>query len=240
MSMTVIIPSKCADNLEACVSAVRQYEPEARIIVIDDGVELTEPRSLYDFGDIEWWDGAKPFIYGRNCNIGIRAAMASLECSGVVLLNDDALLQTPGGFTAMANACEDYPEFGLIGATCNNVGNPNQHRRDIGLRDEPRMVCFVCVYIPRSTIDRVGLLDERYTGYGLDDDDYGFRVRAAGLKIGVHDGCYVDHGSLNSSYRGPAGAGGDFRGNMRIFIEKWGHDNWSQPKETSQFKELFP
>ena len=91
------------------------------------------------------------------------------------------------------------------------------------------MVCFVCFLIPRRTIERVGLLYERFVGYGMDDDDYSLRVRHAGLRIAVHDDCFVDHVQLESSYRGAAGAGGDFRPNLELFKRKWGHDNWGRP-----------
>lgn len=229
MNLAVIIPSKTSANLFPCVAAVREHEPDARIIVVDDGLDRAPVG-------VECVQGAKPFCYARNINIGIEAAG---DCDGVILLNDDAILETPGGFTAMAQACRDYPEYGLIGATANIVGNPNQFPKGIGLRPESRMVCFLGVYIPRTTLDRVGLLDERFVGYGLDDDDYSFAVRAAGLKIGVHDGCYLDHGSLVSSFRGDPKTPADYRPNLRRFIEKWGTDNWGQPKEKSQFPELF-
>jgi GT2 family glycosyltransferase len=229
MSITVIIPSKTSANLFACVSAVREHEPDARIIVVDDGLDRAPVG-------VECVQGEKPFCYARNINIGIRAAG---DCEGVVLLNDDAILMSTGGFSAMAQACKDNPEYGLIGATANIVGNPNQHPKGIGLRPESRMVCFLGVYIPRTTLDRVGLLDERYISYGADDDDFSFSVRAAGLKIGVHDGCYLDHGSLVSSFRGNPKAPADYRPNLRRFIEKWGCDNWNQPREKSQFPELF-
>lgn len=241
--ISVIIPSKTISNLIPCTEAILEHERAAllpeNIIVVDDaeGPEIAGFCEDIGFKHVR---GEKPFIFARNVNIGIRAALSDTTCDGVIILNDDALLQSPNGFIAMTQACEDYPEFGLIGATCNNVGNPNQHRRGIGLRSEPRMCCFIAVYIPRSTIERVGLMDERYTKYGLDDDDYSFEVRKADLKIGVHDDCFVDHGTLKSSFRGEGGAGGDFRPNMKTFIEKWGHDNWGQPKETSQFAELFP
>jgi hypothetical protein len=78
----------------------------------------------------------------------------------IVLLNDDALLQTSGGFTLLQKAAAEDPEYGLIAAACNNVGNENQFPKGIGLREDPRMVCFVAVLIPRRTIDLVGLLDE--------------------------------------------------------------------------------
>lgn len=242
--ISVIIPSRDRSNLLPCLRAVGQHEPGAWRIVVDDGVNLRPEGEPGWYGAYEQVvRGIKPFVFARNCNIGIEAARERLDASthsggaqmvagpysDVILLNDDALLTTPGGFTAMAKAADKHPEIGIIGAACNNVGNPNQFPRGIGLREEPRMVCFVCVYIPRRTIDLVGLLDERYTGYGMDDDDYCFSVRKAGLKIAVLDGCVIDHKSGHSSFRGPAGAGGDFRGNLEIFKRKWHCDNWGRP-----------
>lgn len=235
MSFSVIIPSRNAANLVACVAAVRKHEPAARIIVVDDGVSWDDEVMRSLIGPLLVVQGKKPFIFARNVNIGIHAA----DPDNVLILNDDALLETPDGFSRLSRAAEEFPQFGIIAATCNNVGNRNQWQLGIGLREDPRMVCFVAVLIPRRTIETVGLLDTRYVGYGCDDDDYSFSVRKAGLRIGIHDGCYVDHGSLTSSFRGPAGAGGNFLPNLKLFIEKWGTDNWERPKETSQFRELF-
>jgi GT2 family glycosyltransferase len=167
---------------------------------------------------IDWQPGIKPFVFSRNINVGIRAA----GDDDVVLLNDDALLKTPLGFTAIARIAEAHPEYGVIASTCNTVGNPRQWPQRVGLREEPRMICFVCVYIPRRTIEAVGLLDERFTGYGCDDDDFCLRVQKAGLKIGIYDGCFVDHASLRSTFRGTALSAGDYRANLKIFVDKWG------------------
>ena len=41
MSLSVIIPSRTASNLIACVEAVRRHEPEARIVVVDDTPDLS-------------------------------------------------------------------------------------------------------------------------------------------------------------------------------------------------------
>jgi GT2 family glycosyltransferase len=177
--------------------------------------------------------GEKPFIFARNANIGIRAA----GDDDVILLNDDALLKTPCGFSELRSLAHLNPEYGIIASSCNNVGNQNQLPKARGLREDPRMVCFVCVYIPRRTIDTVGLLDQRFAGYGVEDDDYCLRVRQAGLKIGIWDGCFVDHQSLSSEYRGQGS--GDFRANLKRFIEKHGFDNWGMPKERSNWPELF-
>ncbi len=230
-SLSVVIPSKNAANLTECLKALRWHEPNLHVVVVDDGLAF-RPEGF----QVEYVSGVKPFVFARNVNIGIAAAGSS----DVVILNDDAKLQTSGGFNGLQYMA--YKTAGVLSAACNNVGNPNQWRQKppYVTREENRTLCFVCVCIPRHVLIGVGLLDERFTDYGLDDDDYCLRVRRAGYKLGVFDGCYVDHGSLTSSYRGEAGAGGDFKPNLRRFIEKWSFDNWNQPKESSQWPELFP
>lgn len=229
MSFSVICPSRTDKNLHACVDAIREAGETCDVIVINDG--LTDRRS-----DCIYVEGIKPFIYARNCNLGIQAAGAD----SVILLNDDAKLKTPMGFTKLVEESMKYPELGVVASTCNNVGNLNQLPRGIGMRTDDRMVCFVCVFIPRSTIDLIGGLDEDFTKYGMDDDSYCLEARLAGLKIGIFDGTYCDHSELTSTFRGMPESSGDFRPNLRIFIEKYGYDNRGLPKDLSPWKELFP
>ena len=222
--LSVIIPSKTDAKFLACAEAVRLNEPEARIILIDDGMKLDWlPRP--DLMPCLGHRTNQPFNFSRNVNAGIRLA----EGDDCVVLNDDALLKTLGGLSLLQREAEAHPELGIIAATTNSAGNRNQYPMGIGLREEPRMVCFICVLIPRRTIDTVGLLDESFTGYGCEDDDYSLRVRRAGMKLGIHDGCFVDHLSMPSSFRGPAGAGGDYRPNLEVFKRKWGMDNYGNP-----------
>lgn len=212
--LSVIIPSKNIANLDRCVAAVQERESAARVIVVDDGIDWP----MASLRPMQIVPGIHPFVFARNINEGIRAAGRD----DVVLLNDDALLQTPGGFSLLQKAAQDNPQFGLIGSTTNNVGNGNQRNQERGLREDPRMVCFVCVFIPRSTLDKIGLLDERFTAYGYDDDDFCLRVRRAGLKIGIHDGCFVDHRTLKSTFRGDPLKPADLAGGREIFVQKWG------------------
>jgi O-antigen biosynthesis protein len=242
MAFSIVIPSKSASNLVPCIRAIREAGETARIVVVDDGLEFADWSTWHEMFKsprVEVHEGVKPFVFARNINLGIRAAPGD----DVILLNDDALLKTHRGFDHLRIAAEKG-RYGIVAAACDTVGNPNQFRQmkyaASGMcRVESRMVCFVCVYIRRATIDTVGLLDERFTGYGMDDDDYSLRVRNAGLKLGICDACYVDHGSLKSSFRGGAQAGGDFTGNMRLFIEKWGTDNHGKDKAHSEFAHLF-
>lgn len=240
MSFSIVIPSRNASNLVACIRAIRQAGETARIIVVDDGIDFRgAPTELFTAPSVKFVPGQHPFIFARNVNIGIREAGED----DVLVLNDDALLQTALGFSMLA-VMAAKPVYGIVSAACNNVGNVNQHYRRLGeaLRDEPRMLCFIAVMIPRRTINAVGLLDEIFVDYGCEDDDFSLRVRNAGLKLAVFDGCFVDHASLHSSFRGPAGRGGNFHPNMKRFIQKWGHDNRGlTPTSTprSSFVELF-
>jgi glycosyltransferase involved in cell wall biosynthesis len=193
LSFSVIIPSRNADNLEACARATVTLDGNIRLIVVDDGLSRW-PESCDGAMRIP---GEKPFVFARAMNQGIAAAGED----DVILLNDDAILQTPGGFSALAQVASEHPEFGVISAASNNTGNLEQRFQGIGLREDPKMVCFVCVYIRRAALDAVGLLDERLVGYGYDDDLWCLQARRRGYKIGIFDGCVVDHKSLRPTYR---------------------------------------
>ena len=89
------------------------------------------------------------------------------------------------------------------------------------MRGEPRQLCFVCVYLPRSTLERIGPLDERFTGYGFEDDDYSDRIRDAGLRLAICDACIVDHsGRLRSTYRSRADFADLSACNQRLYRSK--------------------
>ncbi len=198
-SYKVVILSARASNLVPCVRALQAMEPDLppdHVVVVDDGARSEAEPAL---PGLCWVQGAKPFVFARNANLGIAAAD-----SDVVLLNDDALLQTPRGLTTMVEAVRQRPELGLCSPAVKGVvGNDRQrwYPGAAGLREEPTALMFVCVLIPREVYARVGPLDERFVGYGYDDNDYSDRVRATGLRLGVWHDTVVEHGSLASTFR---------------------------------------
>jgi len=232
VNLTVIIPSKNIQNLVNCVAAIRRNEPTLPIIVVNDGIDLARIARFdrcwcCENDPIRIIQGVKPFIFARNVNLGIQAAGRS----DVVLLNDDALLEGEGGLSKLQHQALVHPDYGLISSSTNAAAASQLNQFGNRLRSDPVMVAFVCVFIPRSTIDRVGLLDERFgvgaagtgaRGYGCDDDDYCWRVREIGMKLGIYDGCFVDHLSLKSTFRDDPERPADVVAHELVFAEKWG------------------
>lgn len=222
----VVIPSKTVSNLIPCMEAIWKNEAkDTPIVVVDDGLSPNDAQReifrRFDKENCPLWissDKPNPFVFAAAINKGIRKA-APLD---VVITNDDAILETPDGFSILQQSAEEHPEYGIIGAVTNVTGQPLQQPQNIGLREVPH-IAFVCVLIPRRTIEQIGLLDERYClDYGVEDRDYCEAVTRAGLKVGVHDGCFVDHGSLVSTFRGDPKMPKSFARNYQLFKEKWG------------------
>jgi GT2 family glycosyltransferase len=226
---SVIIPSRTLSNLGPCVAAVQVNEPDLplrQIVVVDDD-ETGKVTHFCEFNGLTRVEGRKPFIFSRAINSGILTALEmKVDLEGFILLNDDALLQTERGFTLLHVATVRDLSLGIVASACSNVGNPNQWPRGTErVRYDPRMVCFVSVYIPRSTVEAIGLLDEEFIGYGFEDDSYCLRLRRAGFSIGIHDGCVTDHGSLVSTFRGDPRTPASLEQNHAIYRAKWGEDN---------------
>ena len=225
--LSVIIPSRKASNLVPCIEALKRNQPDVHVIVVNDGLDPNWRPVPAGIALMEI-PGQQPFIFSRNINLGIEAAGED----DVILLNDDAQLETPGGFRALQAEQLAHPECGLVSSSTNG-GSILQLPQLPRFRYEKVMVPFICVFIPRLTIQKLGLLDERFgvraeattgpRGYGCDDDDYCWRVRIQEkMKLGISDACFVDHKKLVSTFRGDPARPADVLPHERLFAEKWG------------------
>lgn len=77
------------------------------------------------------------------------------------------------------------------------------------------------MYLPRKTINRVGLFDEDYSPGAGDDIDYSYKVRMANLQIGLIN-YWVDHHRLLDSHKTEKEYYGKyFHEHAKLFKKKW-------------------
>jgi GT2 family glycosyltransferase len=190
-SYSVIIPSAKADNVGRCIAAIREHQPDVHIIVVADGIPAAERAPIEG---VLWVEGVQPFCFARNVNLGIAAAGQD----DVILCNDDAILATAGGFNLLREASS---HFAVVSATIRGCCcNSRQQLTTEDNHAEPTMLAFVCAYIPRSTIEAIGLLDERYENGNWDDNDYCRRVTEAGLSLGICGACAMIHEGTHTTF----------------------------------------
>ena len=156
----------------------------------------------------------------------------------LILLNNDTIV-APGLIAALMRHLDDA-EVGLVNAVTNFSGN--ESRIEVGYQTaeemeefalkcrsehagqsfDIRVAAMYCVALRRDTLERVGMLDERF-GIGMfEDDDYSHRVREAGLRVICAEDAFVHHFGQASFGKLP----GDeyqslFEENRRRYEEKW-------------------
>jgi hypothetical protein len=190
----IVTLSKFPDIFQQFLRSANTYEPDTQKLAVLDS-------EMYDtyakLTPLSWTGirGINPFIFARNANMGIRAA----GNNDVVLVNDDVSFCRKDSLKDLERAAYASSKIGLISPVISGVvGNMYQRvkcpGRSNGISISPKRLAFVCVYIKRSTIDEIGLLDEQFDGYGGDDDDYCYRAEQAGFKLAVTTNVQVRHG----------------------------------------------
>ena len=147
-------------------------------------------------------------------------------------MNDDVRLTHAHTIDVLERVLEVRPDIGIISPRIYGiVGNSTQatiEPKQI-IYSEARLA-FVCVLIRREVIDDIGLLDERFTGYGGDDVDYCWRAQEAGWKLAVTGEAAVihahPHGASNSYLRRKETMKSMDDLAKEIFIDKWGRQGW--------------
>jgi glycosyltransferase involved in cell wall biosynthesis len=188
-SVSIIIPSFEAEPyLRACIEAICAFSTGHRfeLIIVDNGSSLPVRAYLTELAE---QGRAKILLNDANLgftfavNQGIESALTQND---IVIMNNDAIV-TRGWLDALQGVLCDYPDTGLIvpsqivlpGEKTLAIHQPhcNLHREcDINISAHHANVLnplfqvpkgymelayapFFCVYIPRSTLEQVGMLD---------------------------------------------------------------------------------
>jgi hypothetical protein len=185
---TIVVPSKFPDIFKACRESLDKFAPKENKILVRDGHDIVEPDG---WKTIQGPSGK--FVYSRNINLGIKQSTGD-----VLLTNDDVRFLHPRTLEIMQNVMSQHPEVGVLSPLIiGDVGEYWQSHATKTLHYTDVRLCFVCVLIRRECLEKIGMLDERFTGYGYDDCDYSRRVVNAGYKLGVTAKARVRHGHPN-------------------------------------------
>jgi GT2 family glycosyltransferase/glycosyltransferase involved in cell wall biosynthesis len=250
----IVIPSyRDAELVATLVKSIRATVPDgfARIIVADDASGPENVSALREIGGIEVVEGAVNEGFAANVNRGLRARR---EDRDVVVLNSDIEARA-GWLACLQYAASQEDDIGIVGArllypdgriqfagTVRNVGAPEwfDHRYRFKPGDwgpaaiaSPALaVTGACMYVTRKTIDRVGLLDERYP-MAYEDVDWCLRAWQAGLRVLYFPAASLYH--RESVTRG-TDVGEREAASQRIFWERWGEFFDARDVRTSEGK----
>jgi GT2 family glycosyltransferase len=195
-----------------CWESLRRLDyPAFETIIVDNGSDDGSERQLKEKcpGSLVIQSGANIGFSG-GCNRGIRAAL-DRGAEFVWLLNNDAEA-TPSALGSMVAVALSDDTIGCVGSVLYSMEGADRIRAWGGGRisfltgrsvqllapGSPDYISGASMLIPRSTLQRVGLLDEQHFFMYWEDADYCFRIRAAGLTLAVATDAKVRHAEFGS------------------------------------------
>lgn len=234
----VILTYNQLDYTKVCIDSIRKYngKDNCEIIIIDNN--STD-------GTVEWikqQEGIKYILNEENkgfpagCNIGIEIAEKSND---IFLLNNDTVIM-PNSIFNLRMGLYSNEKIGATGAVSNSIAyyqqisesyddfdeyikfaKENNITNDDSYEERIKLVGFA-MFIKRNVLDKVGLLDERFTPGNFEDDDISFRIIVEGYKLLLCKDSYIHHFGSVSFKKDPQKYNQLLKVNSDKFEKKWG------------------
>jgi len=177
----------CLDSIKACTTDIRY-----NLLIVNNGTDEALHQYLNARGDIQYLKIGKS-NFAQAVNVGIKAGKGDY----VLILNDD-VIASKGWLSEMVSSCTG--DVGAVGPLSNcdkgwlhnfdiKVGGVDllpgmnsfeqiepiipqiyEYRSPYADRPERDWVAFYCTLIPRSVLDKIGVLNEEYVNSGEDVD----------------------------------------------------------------------
>lgn len=226
--MHVIILSADPNVLVTCLESIEERDVAflSRTTVVVDDPELFAGVQAR-FPEIALFAAEPPFNFAQRNN----AVITSLpEVASFMLLNDDTRLLTANGFTLLESILEQGDGIDLLSAAIRGVSGVIEQRQvtPSSIRLLKGHIAFTAIGIARRAFDTLGLLDERFIGYGYEDTDFCERAVREGMTIGVCDGCVVEHKTPHTTFSRDSRFSDMWLLGQTLFWEKW-----REPQETA-------
>lgn len=220
-----------------CIESIRKHTAEINyeIIIVDNNSADGTVEWLKKQNDIKTIFEKENVGFPKGCNDGIKIA----DGDSILLINNDVIVTKNwlknmlialysssdiGACGAVSNACTNYQTIPVnykskeelfSFAEKNNISDPSRWK------EKSRLIGF-CMIIKREVIEKIGLLDKRFTPGNFEDDDYSYRIRLAGYRLILCNDVFIHHfGSVSFGSDGQK-----FKHildeNRKKFISKWG------------------
>jgi len=221
-----------------CVNSIRKYTKANtyEIIVVDNNSTDGTREWLKKQNDIKVILNDENVGFPKGCNIGIAA---SDKENDILLLNNDTIV-TPrwldnlkaciysndkvGATSSISNNCSNYQSISvpyinvqdmIPFADANNVTNPEKWE------EKPRLVAF-CMLIKRDVLNKIGIMDERFTPGNFEDDDLCMRILESGYKMMLCNDSFIHHFGSSSFNKDCNKFSNALTTNRNKFEDKWG------------------
>ena len=183
-------------------------------ILVRDGYEIPDPPGWKVI------QGPRQFSMAGNGNCGLTAVEKN---SDILYVGDDVRFMAPDPHETFFREAHADPNLGILSASINGgASNPLQYERIQELTYTERPVAFICVYLKRAMIEKIGYLDEQFANYGYDDVDLCLRAKQAGFTMAVTPNVLVNHGHGSATFqRNPYM---NTTNNRAKFEKKWGKE----------------
>ncbi|QXM06348.1 glycosyltransferase [Crassaminicella indica] len=224
-----------------CIDSIRKYTDKNtyEIIVVDNHSTDGTVQWLKAQKDIKCIFNEENLGFPKGCNQGIKIAKGN----SILLLNNDVVV-TPN-WLANLNAClYSADDIGAVGAVTNNCSY--YQSISVNYKNIEEMIAFsqknnissstkwekrlkligFCMLIKREVIQKIGLLDERFSPGNFEDDDYSFRIIKAGYKLMLCKDVFIHHFGHASFNKNSNEFSNILTINRNFFKEKWGFDPW--------------
>jgi GT2 family glycosyltransferase/predicted SAM-dependent methyltransferase len=250
--LSIVIPVlNQHDMTYECLQAVLANTKDCEIVLVDNGSDPPIKPPFSGFVPITVIRNEENKGFPFAVNQGIRAAKGET----IVLLNNDVFV-TPGALDRLDSWLEEYAIVGPLTNYCagmqraiiptyETVDELNKEAAALaeeckGQSQEVNWVIGFCMAFKRALFDQFGSFDESLWPCSGEEIDFCFKVRAAGLRVGIAGDVYVHHeGSKTFEDLQKAGQA-DYaevcKRNDDHLAEKWG-DIWNRQMIVQGFPE---
>src|SRR5208337_4372027 len=193
--VTLVVLGRFPDIFDVFRDNVNKLLPSVSKVFVRDGTLITPPVG-------EKWttiQGPPTFSMTGNGNLGWKQVPTTDD---TLYVGDDVRFTQGDTVELLQEAAYSDPEIGILSPKIlGAVGNPLQKDSNSEGLTYSDSLCFVCVYIKREVLDKVGYMDTIFgTDYGFDDIDYCWRTTRAGYKLAITPRVQVEHHHASATF----------------------------------------